>query len=216
MRKMFFIPIILSLIGLAAIWVQVQGKQAERNNLAGIFATPDVRVQSADAAILAAQLTDDTLGPGVRSALEEKVLLANKVEEQFAAQDREPAAKNPQQFQAVMGIGGNPEPERGIFPGSDGMVRPQQAKINNYWQGRANGWDIFVFAGSDPFDQEKGRLLVMQFPADDPTANGNTLVIDVDGDFGSLTIDREEEGRLILSGSSGAEAVFDLATLSLQ
>lgn len=106
-----------------------------------------------------------------------------------------------------------PAPE-GIFEGSEGLVRPSLAQINNTWQAERSGSLYQVFAGSLPDQPEQGLLIVSQIAPDRPV--GEREVYLAPSNAGSLRILSVDGQTLRLEGASGMKLSFDLDSRTYQ
>lgn len=102
----------------------------------------------------------------------------------------------------------------GRFEGSEGMVRPGTARINNGWQGTSGGAAYQVFAGSTPLDPPRGLLLVAQLNEDLPTAQ-REVYLAPEGTL-SLKIVALRDNLLLLETDTNHRLYFDLVTRQFQ
>lgn len=163
------------------------------------------------------QVLNTQISADIRASLEEKIELSRNLNEQMVNLSIPSAEKIPPRFNAMLGSGGETESfETGIFPGSDGMIKPEQAKINNYWQGQAGNEKIFIFAGSLPDDETAGRVVCIRINAADVMANPSVTIFDTPISNGSLRVMDSSDGTIALNAADGTAYFFDLATNSLR
>lgn len=163
------------------------------------------------------QVLNTQISADIRDSLEEKLELSRNLDKQMLNLTIPSAEKIPPRFNTMLGSGGETEPfETGIFPGSDGMVKPEQAKINNYWQGQAGNEQIFVFAGSLPDDETAGRVVCIRINAADAMATPSVMIFDTPISNGSLRVSDSSDGTIALNAADGSAYFFDLATNSIR
>ncbi len=159
------------------------------------------------------RLFDPALDPQSRSALSEKLEIENRRTADSSAGAGNPAPKTPGMVTPAPGLaaaaGG--EVQSGIYPGSDGMVRPDDAQINNYWVGTVGGQVLVVLAGSEPDDAGKG--LVILLTSDGFSVTGRQRV-QAPGGIGSLKVTQADSERLMMQDNQGNTITFDLASRS--
>jgi hypothetical protein len=158
------------------------------------------------------KLFDPALDPQSRAGITEKLNMQQKAAADQGTGKANPASKEGRPV--LPSVGGQPailQVESGIFPGSDGMVRPEEAQINNYWQGNVAGSQMVVLAGSEVDDKAKGLVIVLS--SDGFSMTGYQRVSAPDG-FSSLHVVEQQETRLVLLDSQQHSLVFDLKTLA--
>jgi hypothetical protein len=162
----------------------------------------------------AKNLFDPNLDPPSRSALSEKLDMENKLDD-----DRTAGAANPAPKTSNQGIGAPNSADAleqvasGIFPGSDAMVKPEEARINNYWQGVVNGQVMVVLAGSAPDDESKGLVVILT--SDGFSLTGYKQVAAPEGSA-SLTILEAAADQLILEDTQGKQLMFSLTAQAFE
>jgi hypothetical protein len=152
---------------------------------------------------LQAQLLDPKLNPESREILIKKIEILRLEEEQHQAGKKAPAPKGVEPtFETQPQAMAVAEIESGIYNGSEGMIRPSQAQINNYWQGLLEGEVTLVFAGAAADDPEQGLVIVMNVSAD---SNGDVRFtrITAPSRGGALTVIAEEDGVIRLEAAGG-------------
>ncbi len=207
-----FVLILVGIGGLALYrWVaaQVNADQQHLQAVAGAVssatATPEI--------ISAERLFDPNLDPQSRQSLSEKLdINARKAADQATgAENSAPKDKLPpmptSQPQALANSGAL----TGIFNGSEGMVKPEQAKINNYWQGMLDGKSTMIMAGSPPEDTSTGLVIVVS--SDGFSVTGYQVIAAPAG-VSSLKVVDFSTTTLVLEDLSGTQITFDLQTQS--
>ena len=159
-------------------------------------------------------LFDPNLDPQARSALSEKLGMESRSEDDREAGAANPAPKTTNQGIAVPNSADAlAQVATGIFPGSDAMVKPEEARINNYWQGVLNGQVLVVLAGSLPDDESKGLLVILT--SDGFSMTGYQQVPAPEG-VTSLSVTDATTDRLILQDTQGTQLTFNLTSLSFE
>ncbi len=144
----------------------------------------------------------------MEASIQEKLEIAQRIEEQ-----REASIQSGQ-LGSAQGIEGyqsqqDPEFQTGIFEGGEGMFRPQEAIIENYWQAQVGELYIQVFAGASGMDASQGVVYVVTTAKDRmKTEIERYETLEKNG---SLKIEAEmEDLRLLLSSESGENYMFDI------
>jgi hypothetical protein len=138
--------------------------------------------------------------------------------EQAAARQKrggENLPKNPPPLPAEAMEGESSQPFlEGVFEGSQGLIRPSLANVENMWQGQRSDTSFQVFAGSSPNDPAKGLLLVIVMDPERPT--GSIQAYPAPDGASALRI-LEVTGTLVqIESSEGSRFAFDLGTRQFQ
>ncbi len=147
---------------------------------------------------LSLNLQDGQLSAADRAALEEKLAIANRLETIRAAGAENPAEKE----QSLYPLPEEPVMEfafangEQIIAGSEGLVRPSEASIQNLWRGVVDGNAYQVLAGALPDDEAQGLLIL--FETGPGAGDGSPQVYLAPDGVGSL--------RVELTGRQPAEA----------
>lgn len=114
-------------------------------------------------AFLEEQLRNPNLDQQTRDSLQEKLDMAVRIATLQAAT---PAPGV--QMQALPAVGGDFEIpfNSGIFPGDEGLFKPSQALIENYWQEKVGEEYLQVFAGASGENPQQGLVIVVITQAD--------------------------------------------------
>lgn len=213
MRK--WLPWILTalLVGVGGLffarWVIAQvGSQTQQVNA---LAAQTPVATSAGPIVSEQRLFDPNLDPQSRESLSEKIAIQTRTAADQAAGEANPASKDkvpPLPAQPQQAVAG-PQAQAGIFNGSEGMVKPEQAQINNYWQGEIDGKPTMVLAGAEPQDSGKGLVIVVI--SDGFSVTGFRIVPAPEG-IGSLKAVDFTPQTLILEDTNGNRLTFDLKT----
>jgi hypothetical protein len=152
-------------------------------------------------------LSRDDLDPILRKSIEGKLLMLERIvaaRENSAAggQLAMPAGIEEPQVQT------DPTIQSGIFEGDEGIFRPEEAVIQNYWQGVVEGQIVQVFAGSAGSDPEVGVIFVMVTSADRMKTNIERY--EAPPGTGSLHIISESAFMLTLAGKDNTQIFFDI------
>jgi len=186
--------------------------QVEAGSLAGNPVAGKPTPTAPPGAIISEQrLFDPNLDLQSRESLNEKLEIEALKATQKAAGEANPAPKDklPPAPTVVNQAVANPPAPSGIYNGSEGMVKPEQAQINNYWQGAFNGKALMVMAGSEPVDTSKGLVIVVS--SDGFSVTGFEIVLAPQG-VGSLKVVEATGAILTLEDQSGNRLTFDLAS----
>jgi hypothetical protein len=155
------------------------------------------------------KLMDPKLDPAARESLMEKIDLAQKADADQKAGETGPAPKAAPDFGSQPQSKVMTQVETGIFPGSEGMIRPSQAQINNYWQGLVGGQIVMVFAGASAEDPNQGLVVVVTTSADPNVSDIQFKTVTAPGASGSLRVVDEGDGVIRLQNPQGIELRFD-------
>ena len=167
---------------------------------------------------LKSQLKRDDLSPETRAMLDEKRIMAERMALERIDPDPRPVEERgpkvaPPLAEPLLAAPVEPLWE-GIFEGSEGMVRPSVAQIQNGWQGSRGGSVFQVFVGATAQEPARGVLLGAQIANDQPAAARDTYLAP-DG-AASLRILEVDENGLLLETDTENRLYFDLATRQFQ
>ena len=212
-----YIPLIVLIVvlvaGSLAVWRWVGASSListafSRSEIAAPAAAPVTKPIDAE------NLFDPNLDPPARSALSEKLDMQSQLDDDRTAGAANPAPKTTNQgIAAPNSADALVQVETGIFPGSDAMVKPEEARINNYWQGVINGQVLVVLAGSAPEDESKGLLVILT--SDGFSLTGYQQVFAPDG-ITSLSVTEATADQLILQDTQGKQLTFNLTSLAFE
>ena len=209
MKKWIFSILFVIAVTLIAWWAVarlVGTSQAERPKMQMSVAVAPTKKN------MQAQLMDPALDPQSREMLIEKIELEKRAEANQKAGEANPAAKTPSDQLSVAAVPAQLQVETGIFEGSEGMVRPDQAVIANYWRGILNGKVLIAFAGSK-VDNDKQGMIVLVTASLDPAVSDTTFenfLAPPEG--GKLRVIDAKDGVLSLQRANGTPIKFDLNT----
>jgi hypothetical protein len=139
-----------------------------------------------------------------RLSIQEKLDIAIRIATQIA----ESSAVQPLGNAPTLIMMTDPPVPMGIFEGDEGIFRPDEVIINNYWQNVIGDEIIQVFAGSSGGESGVGIVIVAVTSADrmqtvfDKFSPGLT--------FGSLRIVSEQGGIIRLISTNGVELFFNV------
>lgn len=162
---------------------------------------------------LQAQLMDPGLDLQSRESLIEKIELQKRAEANLQVGKDNPAPKTPSNQVNPGAIPAQLKVESGIFEGSEGMIRPDQAVITNYWRGVLNGKILIAFAGSKAGDENQGMIILVTAsldPAVSDTTFENFLAPSQAGKM--RVVDMKDNHILELQPANGPMVKFDLNT----
>ncbi len=158
-------------------------------------------------------LSSSRLDAADRQALEKKLAYSERLAQQRAVkpQDHQPKPKDalvaPVQIPRADGF--STQPAEQIISGSEGLVHPWEASINNLWEGTYNGVPYQVLAGSVPNDPSQGLVIVIESPSGQAQPFQHTYRAPAHS--GALRIVARQDGRLQCAAADGSTLFFDLA-----
>ncbi|NMC53910.1 MAG: hypothetical protein GYA48_09790 [Chloroflexi bacterium] len=163
-------------------------------------------------AFLEEQLRNPDLDEQTRASLQEKLDMAIRIATLQAATPV-PGA----QVQALDAVGGEGEGEEipfnsGIFPGDEGLFKPSQALIENYWQEKVGEAYVQVFAGASGENPQQGLVIVVVTQAD--LVNSTTEFYPAAEGSGSLHITEATPDLVRMENKDGQAFCFKLAERS--
>ena len=213
-----YIPWIILIVVIAAgslvVWREVGASGLLSTAFSRFESTGPVVSTQVNDPVDSENLFNPNLDPQARSALSEKLDMESRSEG-----DREVGAANPAPKAANQGIAAPNSADAlaqvvtGIFPGSDAMVKPDEARINNYWQGVFNGQVLVVLAGSAPDDENKGLLVILT--SDGFSLTGYQQVSAPEG-IASLRVTEATANQLVLQDTQGKQLTFSLTSLTFE
>ncbi|KPL78781.1 hypothetical protein ADN00_05990 [Ornatilinea apprima] len=158
-------------------------------------------------AFLEEQLSNPELDEQTRASLQEKLDMAIRIATLQAATPV-PGA----QVQALDAVGGEGEEipfNSGIFPGDEGLFKPSQALIENYWQEKVGEEYVQVFAGASGENPQQGLVIVVVTQAD--LVNSTTDFYPAAEASGSLHITEATPELVRMENQDGQAFCFKLA-----
>mgnify|MGYP000368555559 CR=1 FL=1 len=160
---------------------------------------------------LQANLQAEGLSDTLRLGLQEKLAAAQWAERIRQQGVVNPAPKNQMAALALPMPTPAPAPEAGeaIVAGSDGLITPALADIQNTWLGLLGDEEIAVLAGAQSGDASQGVLIILRGALHQPEMTGETFL--APAGVGSLRIVARQDSELMLESASGAALRFDLA-----
>jgi hypothetical protein len=157
------------------------------------------------------QLLNPQLDAASRESLMGKIEMAERVEQEQRAGETAPAPKVASEVSLQPEAKSLPEIESGIFPGSEGMIRPSQAQINNYWQGSVDGQSVMVFAGAAADNPNQGLVVVVTASLDPNVSDIYFVTVLAPGETGTLRVVDESDGLITLETPNGTKLMFNLS-----
>jgi len=214
MRKWIVWVVIVGLVILLGVWGAsrlLSNGRAEQPLQLSVKASPLVPTTLPG---MEEKLMDPAVDLPARESLIEKIDIQKRLTENEKAGQASPAPKDPVPQPAAAAAMESSQVETGIFEGSEGMVRPEQAKINNYWRGLVDGKVYMLMAGSTAADSEQG-LVVLVVASLDPTDSAvNFSYYNSPSRIGSLRVESMIDDSVMLQASGGVSYRFDLKTLA--
>lgn len=214
MKKQTLQSWIVGIFALAALAVFI-GLAWNTFESASAETRPQQGVEDEQVAKLREQLQSDTLSAEGRRSLEEKLVMAERMATQRAVGAQSGGSKDapPLPLSAPAAATEAPLVE-GIFPGSQGLIKPSQADVLNVWQGERDGVLYQVFAGSTATEPRQGALIVAQENPDKPVREQQGYLAPTG--ITSLRILSVEGMRVLLETDLGGSLTFDLETRSFE
>ena len=201
--------LVILIVSLIAVrWVMAENTHNNRVQPSAVALTPTppsaISVES-----MQKELFDPRLDVTSRESLMEKIDLQKKADADREAGVSNPAPKDaagtlPQASKAMAQV----EDSSGIYPGSDAMVKPDEAQINNYWQGKIGDLDVVVLAGSDPNDASQGLVLMITSGSGEQKGSYERFLTPVKG--GSLRITGVNGSEIVMQPLNGGQIAFDI------
>jgi len=160
-------------------------------------------------AFLEEQLRNPNLDQQTRDSLQEKLDMAVRIATLQAATPV-PGV----QVQALPAVGGEFEIPftSGIFPGDEGLFKPSQALIENYWQEKVGEEYLQVFAGASGENPQQGLVIVVVTQAD--LVKSTTEFYPSAEESGSLHITEATPDLVRMENKDGQDFCFKLAERS--
>lgn len=151
-------------------------------------------------------LQDEALDPVLRASLEEKLSLAQNLQEaRVGAISAELADIS--KIEPPKDLGG-PAFQPGIFEGGEGLFRPQEAVIENYWQDHIGDRYVQVFAGATGNDPDQGVVYIVTTTQD--RVQSEIAKFLTPAQIGSVRIIAETNLVLHLENQAGEVLLFDI------
>ncbi len=160
-------------------------------------------------------LDSSRLNSAERQALQKKLAYTERLATQRAAR---PEARGPKgrlvppvpmpQAEVISSA----EPAERIIPGSEGLVHPWEASINNLWEGSYNNVPYQVLAGSSADDPTQGLVILIDYSAGRPAQQ----TYRAPAHSGALQIVARQGGRLQCVAKGGAALFFDMESRTFQ
>jgi hypothetical protein len=152
-----------------------------------------------------AQLLDETISPDLRSSIEGKLAMTQRMLEARST-GVEPLA-GPQSVQPPQ-IQEDPPFQVGIFDGSEGRFHSAEALIENHWQDLLEGKYVQVYAGASASDPQQGLIYRLVTSADRTDTQIDTYITPEKN--GSLRIESKAGHFIFLSAQDGSLYSFDI------
>lgn len=172
------------------------------------------------AQMLRKALANQALSAVDRAALEKKLELIDRLVTQRANGQGKAGSKGsgslippvlPPQSQPPVGIlPGQDE----IMEGSEGLVRPWEAAIQNLWQGERGGVYYQALAGAAPDDPSQGLILLIESRQQQNQRIQHFYL--APSSTGALRVISARGMQLILSTANGGQVIFDLSARTFQ
>ncbi len=220
MRKAFLmigIILLLAFAGMVFLSRWIQGTPADQTAKSFATATAVAPIREAgNIQQMKESLFDPALDVSMRENLTEKIELAQKAQQAAMESAASPALKEAPALPrfSMSSLMGDWQSASGIYEGSDGLVRPEDAAISNYWQGVVAGKGMAVLAGADASDPSQSVLVVLTTELPDGTSTYQRILLPEKA--GKIRIIRADFPRLTLQSAEGRQWIFNVETLSLE
>ena len=215
MKKWIFSILFVLAITAAGVWAisQLLGSaSADTPAIPAAVANQSNMVMATAPVNYEQRIMDPAVDLPAREMLIEKIDLQKRADANRQAGELNPANKVVPSFLAAGGAAAEPlQVETGIFEGSDGMVRPSQANITNYWRGIQDGKIVIVFAGSAAGKDQEGMIVVITSSVDPSISDVAFEYFPAPAGIGRLRILGEKDGELSLKDTSGKLLQFQPA-----
>lgn len=174
----------------------------------GAEAQPTLSPELAHIATLQAALDSGQGDTLTRRSLEEKLQMAVRI----ATQQAQALLVTPEvEGQEAVTPFPTPVFETVLFEGSEGLISPATAAVQNGWQGSVEGVRLQLFAGAEAANPRQGVLILVTF---EEGAGGRTLrVFSAPQPHGWLRIVSVQDGVVELRSEDGGTSYFNLRTL---
>ena len=214
MKKWVLSILFMAILTIVAVWAVgqlVKPTQAQQPKMLVAAAVPMVVATPSAKKDMQSQLMDPGLDLKSREMAIEKIEIEKRLDDSQKLGEVSPAPKIQKKQAAAGAIPAQLQVETGVFEGSEGMIRPSQATILNYWRGVVSGKILMAFAGAKADADQKGVVILMTTSLDpavsdtvfetyvDPAQRGHLRVVDV------------KDGILSLQRANGDLIKFDLA-----
>jgi hypothetical protein len=161
---------------------------------------------------LSAMLDRPGMSTLARASLQEKLEMAERMAAQQAAGAAQPRTAKSAPVQPKTALNIEVEPQEffeGIVEGSDGMIRPSLADVQNLWQGTRAGNQFQVFAGAYSLELGgEGVVILVDLSSSEPY--WSPIVYPAPVGTGPLRIVDISDTHVILTTQSGAPLTFHL------
>jgi len=220
MRKLFLILgiiLLLEFTGFVFISRWLQEPPVDETGKSFVSATPVQPIREAwNIQQMKESLFDPALDVTMRENLTEKIELAQKAQQAVLESAASPAPKEAPVLPrySMNSLMGEWQSASGIYEGSDGLVRPEDVTISNYWQGVVAGKGIAVLAGADASDPAQSILIVLTTELPDGVSTYQRLPLQEKA--GKIRIVHADFPRLTLQSAEGRQWIFNVETLSLE
>jgi hypothetical protein len=163
---------------------------------------------------LESKMFDPAVDARGRQSLKEKITMYKLSVSQQEAGLAAPAGKDPSTVQFPEGGDISAQPQvlpAGIYPGSDGLIKPQEGNIRNYFQQQTEDGSVLVlFAGGSPEDDSQGLIIWMGLDAALEVVEYRHYLHEAK--VGAFTILEASGERLTLLADNQTTWYFDLST----
>ena len=199
-REIPFFVVVLVLLLVSGAWLMGRAGLA-----LGAGLEPTLSPELAQIATLQSALDSGQGDALVRASLQEKLQMAVRIATQQAQALLVTPEVGPQE-----GVTPYPTPvfETLLFEGSEGLVQPSTASVQNGWQGTVDGTRLQLFAGAAADDPRQGVLILVTF---DTAAGGRSMaVFTAPQKQGWLRIVSVQDGLFELISEDGLTSYYDL------
>lgn len=210
MKKWIGWVVVVGLVVFLGVWAASRLLTVSKTDQAAKANVSTPEVVSNNPQSMQEKLMDPSVDLPARESLMEKIEIQKRVEENEKAGQGSPASKDAAAKPAPAAMMASSQVETGIFEGSEGMVRPDQAHIQNYWRGLVDGKVDMVLAGSTAADNDQG-LVVLVVASLDPSDSTVTFeYFNAPGKTGSLRVVSAKDNQVALQTTGGAILQFDV------
>lgn len=166
MRKWILWLVFMIAVALAGFWTASRVIGTARSGSASLVLQKATVESPGDLEQFQTRLLNPAVDQPGREALIEKIEIQNREDALQKSGEENPASKTNAPEVASSKVQTELSVETGIFEGSEGMVRPEQGNIQNYWRGIVDGKIVMLMAGAKAGDDTIGLVVVITASSD--------------------------------------------------
>lgn len=210
MKKWIGWGLVVGLVVFSGIWGVSRLLPTSDTALIGAVKARATPVVLSGPASMQATLMDPAVDLAGRETLMEKIEIRKRVDDNEKAGQSKPGDKTSPVQAAPQAVMAASQVETGIFEGSEGMIRPEQAAIQNYWRGVVDGKVIMLMAGASAQDPNQGLVVRIEASLDPADNSIQFEFFNSPRKDGSLRVSEVKGNLVTLQAPGGAILQFDL------